>query len=59
MSPAAKTYLEKLIALFKGIVSKNEDDAEGRIRLVKGVVSTGTELLVELRAEQLKESVAR
>jgi len=60
VTPTAAALFEKLIALFKGIASRRESDTEVCIRLMKGVVTVGTDLLVELRAEQQsKETVTR
>ncbi len=59
MSPQASALEEKLIALVKGLPSKEAEPGR-QIVLVKGVVTVGTDLLVELKVEQkVRESMAQ
>lgn len=55
MSPQVIALRQKLVEILKGVISK-EDDPLYQIRLLKGAVATGQELLVELRALEISKS---
>lgn len=54
MSQESNVLRDRLANLFKGFISKPERDVQ--IRLLKGVLTTGTDLLAELRAEEIVDS---
>lgn len=58
MTPEAIALRQKLVEMCKGIIS-TQSSPEFQIRLLKGVVATGQDLLVELRAHELVASVRK
>lgn len=54
MSEETEALRRKLIALMKG-ATVLEQDRERAMQLLRGVVSTGSDLLVELRVEETLE----
>lgn len=57
MTQEGAVLQERMLNLIKGFTTKPERATQ--IRLLKGVLTTGTDLLAELRAEEIVDSLNR